>query len=181
MRRLLGALAILLSAGCTTAARTGYEVATDERTVATQTSDTQIALTIKKRLLESTVKGTGSLDVYCRNGIVVLAGVVERGSQAGSEGTTIARRVDGVKRVDTYFLPEQPSQVSDFTIKQKINAKMVGDGDLKAAQVDMSVIAGHVVLVGVVNSRAKVDKIIGHARSTDGVVAIKSFIQVMSQ
>ncbi len=68
--------------------------------------------------------------------------------------------------------------MSDFTIKQKINAKLIGDGDLKAGQVDMSVVAGHVVLVGVVNSGAKVDRIIGHARGTDGVVAVKSFIQV---
>ena len=180
MRRFFGVFALLLFASCTTVAKTGYESATDERSLATQTADTQIAATTKKRLLESNVKGTGGLDVFCRNGVVVLAGVVERGSSAGSEAVTIARRVDGVKRVDTYFLPEQPSSMSDFTIKQKINARLIGDGDLKAGQVDMSVIAGHVVLVGVVNSQAKVDKIIGHARATEGVVTIKSFIQVVA-
>ena len=178
MRGLAVALAALVVAGCTTVARTGYEAATDERSVATQTADTKIAATIKKNLLESSVKGTGGLDVFCRNGSVVLAGLVERGSQAGSEAVASARRVDGVRRVDTYFVPEQPSSVSDFTIKQKINAKLVGDGDLKAGQVDMSVIAGHVVLVGVVSSKEKVDKIVAHARSTDGVVVVKSFIQI---
>jgi len=178
MRCLFGVLAIVIMTGCTTVAKGGYEAATDERSLATQTADTQVAATIKKNLLESKVKGTGGLDAFCRNGAVVLAGVVERGSQAGTEAVAIARRVDGVKRVDTYFLPELPSSVSDFTIKQKINAKLIGDGDLKAGQVDMSVVAGHVVLVGVVNSKAKVDRIIGHARGTDGVVAVKSFIQV---
>ena len=178
MRGLAVGLAALVVAGCTTVARTGYEAATDERSVATQTADTKIAATIKKNLLDSSVKGTGGLDVFCRNGSVVLAGVVERGSQAGSEAVAIARRVDGVKRVDTYFVPERPSSVSDFTVKQKINAKLIGDGDLKAGQVDMSVIAGHVVLVGVVSSKEKVDKIVAHARSTDGVVAVKSFIQI---
>ncbi|MGH7354972.1 MAG: BON domain-containing protein [Candidatus Rokuibacteriota bacterium] len=182
MRGLIAvALAALVVVGCTTVARTGYETATDERSLATQTADTKIAATIKKNLLESSVKGTGGLDVFCRNGSVVVAGVVERGSQAGSEAVAIARRVDGVKRVDTYFVPDQPSSVSDFTIKQKIGAKLVGDGDLKAGQVDMSVVAGHVVLVGVVSSKAKVDKIVAHARSTDGVVAVKSFIQIGGQ
>ena len=168
----------LFITGCTTVARTSYEAATDERSLATQKADTEIAVTIKKNLLESDVKGTGGLDVFCRNGVVVLAGVVPRGSQAGTAAVTIARRVDGVKSVETYFLLEQPSAASDFAIKQKINAKLVGDGDLKAGQVDMSVIAGHVVLVGVVNRQEKVDKIIGHARATDGVVSVKSFIQI---
>jgi len=175
-----GFLAILLT-GCTTVARTGYEAATDERSLATQKADTQIALTIKKNLVDSDVKGTGGLDVFCRNGVVVLAGVVPQGSPAGPAAVAIAHRVDGVKRVETYFIADQASTVSDFSIKQKINARLVGDGDLKAGQVDMSVIAGHVVLVGVVNRKDKVDKIMTHARATDGVVAVKSFIQVAGQ
>src|SRR5262249_60663751 len=77
-----GFLAILLT-GCTTVARTGYEAATDERSLATQKADTQIALTIKKNLVDSDVKGTGGLDVFCRNGVVVLAGVVPPSSPAG--------------------------------------------------------------------------------------------------
>lgn len=181
LRRLVVAFLVVLVAGCTTIAKSGYEAAVDERSLAMQKADTQIALAIKKNLLQSNVKGTGGLDVFCRNGVVVLAGVVESGSEAGSEATNIARRMDGVKRVETYFLPNRPSAVNDFAIKQKINAKLIGDLDLKASQVDMSVIAGHVVLVGVVDRKEKVDKIIAHARSTDGVIAIKSFIQAPGQ
>lgn len=179
MKHLLIALLAVFYVGCTTVARTGYEAATDERSLAVQRADAGIALTIKKRLFDSNVKGTGGLDVFCRNGVVVLAGVVEPGSQAGAEAVRIARQVDDVKGVETYFLANQPSKVKDFTIKQKINAKLIGDGDLKAGQVDMAVVAGHVVLVGVVNRREKVDKIIAHARETEGVVTVKSFLQVM--
>jgi osmotically-inducible protein OsmY len=46
----------------------------------------------------------------------------------------------------------------DFEIKEKMHFKMVGDSDLMAAQVDMTGIDGHVVLVGVVSSRAKVER-----------------------
>ena len=49
---------------------------------------------------------------------------------------------------------------------------------MKAGQVDMAVIAGHVVLVGIVDRPEKIDKIIAHARATDGVVVVKSFIQL---
>ena len=86
-----------------------------------------------------------------------------------------------MKKVETYFLPSQPSVTGDFKIKEKIHFKMVGDADLKAGQVDMKVIDGHVVLVGVVDSGDKVSKIIAIASSTEGVKAAKSFIQVMSR
>ncbi len=181
MRHLLAPLLAALLAGCLTVAKTGYETATDERSLATQKADTQIVLSTKKNFLESSVKGLGGLDVFCRNGVVVLAGVVEPGSPARSEAVNIARRVEGVKGVETYFVPNRPSALNDFTIKQKINAKLVGDTDLKAGQVDMSVLAGHVVLVGVVDRREKIEKIIAHARSIDGVVAVKSFIQVAAK
>jgi hyperosmotically inducible periplasmic protein len=170
-------LAVLL-AGCTTIATQSYDVATDERSVGTQASDTDIFARIKKELAESKVKGTDSISVFCRNGIVVLAGVVPKGSEAGMEAVRIARGVQGVRKVETYFLPSQPSRTSDFEISEKIHYKMVGDVDLKADQVDMTVIDGHVVLVGMVSSKTKVEKIIGIARETKGVKVVKSFIQV---
>jgi osmotically-inducible protein OsmY len=181
--RSLGLLlsAVLLLGGCVVIARKGYEVATDERSVAMQQSDKKIALTIKKDLLQSSVQGTGRLDVFCRNGVVVLAGVAEPGSPLAAEAVKIATGMEGVRRVETYFVPSQPSKVSDFTVKEKIHAKLIGDRDLKAGQVDMAVIGGHVVLVGIVDRQEKVDKIVAHARSTQGVVAVKSFLQLAGQ
>src|SRR5262249_60429827 len=141
-----GFLAILLT-GCTTVARTGYEAATDERSLATQKAETQLALTIKKNLVDADVKGTGGLDVFCRNGVVVLAGVVPQGSAAGPAAVAIARRVDGVKRVETYFIPDQESTVSDFNIKKKIKARLVVDGGLIVGQGEYSGVQGVGVMV----------------------------------
>jgi osmotically-inducible protein OsmY len=55
---------------------------------------------------------------------------------------------------------------------------VVADWDLRFSQVSTSVLAGHVVLVGVVDREEKVKKILDHARATGGVVAVKSFIQI---
>jgi osmotically-inducible protein OsmY len=164
--------------GSTTMVGWGYDAATDQRSVVKQAGDTAIWGQIKNDLLQSGVKGTEQISVFCFNGIVVLAGVVAKGSEAGTEAMRIAHRVQGVKKVETFFLPSQQSQISDFEIKEKIHFKMVGDSDLMAAQVDMAVIDGDVALVGVVSSLAKVEKIIAIARATDGVKAVKSFIQV---
>jgi osmotically-inducible protein OsmY len=165
--------------GCTTAAYMTYEVATDERPLERQHLDTGIAGTIKTELLQSHVKGTAWIEVYCRRGVVVLAGVVEPGSTADREALAIARRVAGVQRVETYFVPNRPSLMSDYAIKLKVNARVIADWDLRFSQVSTSVLAGHVVLVGVVDREDKAKKIMAHARATGGVVAVKSFIQVV--
>lgn len=159
-------------------ARGGYDVATDQRSVSKQIDDAGIRGQIEKDLQQSRMDEIDKITVFCRNGIVVLTGVVANNSGVGTEAVRIARKVHGVKKVETYFLPSQQSQISDFEIEEKIHYKMVGDSDLKADQVDMTVIDGHVVLIGVVSSRAKINKIIAIAHATEGVKAVKSFIQV---
>jgi osmotically-inducible protein OsmY len=178
MKNYLALMLAFLLSGCIAMGTKGYDVATDERSVGKQTDDTAIWGQIQNDLLQSDVKGTDSISVFCRNGVVVLAGVVANDSQSGTEAVRIAHQVQGVKNVETYFLPGHRSRMSDFEIKEKIHFKMVGDSDLKADQVDMTVIDGHVVLVGMVSSKTKVEKIIGIARETKGVKVVNSFIQV---
>jgi hyperosmotically inducible protein len=178
--RALAPVLVLVLAGCTTVASTGYGTAVDERPLAVQAEDAKIATKVKTGLLDSGAKNLVAFDVYCHQGLVVLAGVVEPGSSAGQQAVAIARRVEGVRRVETYFLPGRPSTASDLAISAKLKARIVGDGDLKAPQVDWSVIAGHVVLVGVVDRPAKIDAVVRHARAVDGVTAVKSYIQLKS-
>ena len=179
-RGLALAFAVLLT-GCTTIASTAYQSATDQRSLAVQAEDAKIATKIRKGLLDTGVKNLLALDVFCHQGLVVLAGVVEQGSKVGDQAVTLARSVEGVKRVETYFLPNRPSTTSDVTIGAKLKARIIGDGDLKASQVDMAVIAGHVVLTGVVDRQAKINAVVRHARAVDGVVTVKSYIQIKAQ
>jgi hyperosmotically inducible protein len=179
-------LAVLLVVGlescnpylaATTAVQETYGTATDERSLTTQATDTEIEVKIKASLTASPVQGTSGIDVFCRQGIVVLTGVVPPGSSAGQEAVRVARATPGVKRVETYFVPSRPSWTNDFEIKEKIRATMVADPTLVSSRVDIAVYAGHVVLVGVVSSREKAEQFVKDARSVSGVVALKSFIQ----
>jgi osmotically-inducible protein OsmY len=163
-----------------TAVRETYSITTDQRSVGTQAADTAIEVQIKAALTTSPVKGASGIDVYCRNGVVVLVGVVTPGSSAGREAVKIAREASGVSRVETYFVNARPSWTKDFEIKESIRAVCVADPVLISGQVDIAVYGGHVVLVGAVPSRAKVDQFIQDARSVSGVVSVTSFIQVAS-
>ena len=156
-----------------------YDVATDPRSVFTQASDTQAEVQIKAALLASPVRGTSGIDVYCRQGVVVLVGVVPPGSQAGQAAVAIARQTSGVRRVESYFVASRPSWESDIAIKEEIRARLIADPALISGRVDIAVFAGHVVLVGVVVSRVYVEKFISDAQSVSGVVSVTSYIQTI--
>ena len=70
--------------------RRHYNVATDPRSVLTQATDTEAEVQIKAALLASPVRGTSGIDAYCRQGVVLLVGVVPPGSQAGQAAVSIA-------------------------------------------------------------------------------------------
>ena len=156
-----------------------YGVATDLRSLPTQESDTQAEVQLKAALVASPVKGTSGIDVWCRQGVMVLAGVVPPGSTAGQEAVRLARQTPGVTRVETYFVSSRPSWTNDFEIKEEIRATMVADPSLLSGRVDIGVYGGHVVLVGVVDSTQKAQQFVGVARSVNGVVSVKSFLQTI--
>jgi hyperosmotically inducible protein len=181
-KQVLPLMLIVALAGCSPyvlAAKESYEVATDPRSLVTQATDTEAEVQIKAALLASPVNGTSGLDVYCRQGVVVVAGMVPPGSQAGRAAVDIARKAPSVKRVETYFVSRRPSWESDLAIKEQIRAVLVADPVLVSSRVDIAVYAGHVVLVGAVASRVNVQKFISDARSVSGVVSVTSYIQTV--
>jgi hyperosmotically inducible periplasmic protein len=181
-KQVLPLMLIVALAGCNPyvlVAKEGYEVASDPRSLVTQATDAEAEAQIKADLLASPVSGTSALDVYCRQGVVVVAGLVPQGSQAGRAAVDIARKAPNVKRVETYFVSHRPSWENDVAIKERIRAVLIADPALVNSRVDIAVYAGHVVLVGAVPSRVNVEKFVSDARSVSGVVSVTSYIQTV--
>lgn len=155
-----------------------YGVATDVRSTAVQASDTDIEAKVEAGLLQSPVPGTGSLDVTCRQGVVLLAGIVPPGSGAGHAAVDVARQVPGVQRVETFFVPERPSEMSDLELKAKIKEAFVADTNLISGRVDVDVYAGHVVLIGVVDGPRQIQEFVDDAQAVPGVRSVRSYIQL---
>lgn len=157
-----------------------YDAATDPRSLATQASDTEVEARINAALLASPVPGTANLSALCRRGVVVLSGVVPPGSPAGRAAVEIARTTSGVRRVETFFVREQPSKTADFELASQLKAAFVADPNLVADDVDVRVYAGNAVLVGVVSSDAQKERFVDDAFAVTGVVSVRSYIQVKS-
>ena len=181
--QVLSLMLIGVLAGCSPyvlAAKESYEVATDPRSLVTQATDAEAEVQIKAALLASPVNGTSGLDVYCRQGVVVLAGMVPSGSRAGRAAVDIARQAPNVKKVETYFVTHRPSWERDVAIKEEIRTALIADPVLVSSRVDIAVYAGHVVLIGAVASREHVEKFISDARSVSGVMSVTSYIQTVT-
>jgi osmotically-inducible protein OsmY len=182
MRSLICLAAAVFAAGCNpyvmavSAVSQTYDVATDERSVGTQASDTEIEGKIKAALVESPVSGTDSISVYSRRGVVVLLGVVPPGSGAGAAAVSIARQTSGVRRVETFFVDSRPDEANDIELEGKIKAALVEDPNVTAGQVSASVYSGTAVLVGVVASEAQREEFVADVRSVAGVQSVRSYI-----
>jgi hypothetical protein len=149
MRRLLYTLVLLAlgQTGCTTAVIVTYQTLSDVRTIHEQHEDARIMGTIKDNLATKSGIGTAlQIHVFSHLGRVVLAGIVEPGSKLGGEAIGVARTVEGVRKVDSVFLPVRPSYPRDLTISLKLEAKVVGDLELRRTQVEWTVLAGTVVV-----------------------------------
>jgi osmotically-inducible protein OsmY len=156
-----------------------YGVATDARSVSTQASDTETEASVKASLLASPVPGTGSLTVWCRQGVIILGGVVPPGSPAGRAAVQIARSTSGVVRVETFFVSHQPSETSDLEIEAKIKAAFAADPAVMEERASVGVWDGHVVLVGVVKDPGRIDEYVTDAQSVSGVKSVRSYIQTV--
>jgi len=170
-------LLVLPSAGCVTMAATMiWDTATDERSVLEQADDSRIAMRIRLALLKADLKALDVVSVFSHRGHVVLVGVAPAGSALPGHVVAVAKDVEGVRRVDRYFVTARASRYRDFVMGLEVRSRIIGDMQLTSAQVDVAVIGGHVVLTGLVDRSDRIARAIAHARAVEGVVTVKSFI-----
>jgi osmotically-inducible protein OsmY len=175
-------LAILPSAGCVTMAATMiWDTATDERSVLEQADDGRIATRIRLAILKADFKALDAVSVFSHRGHVVLVGVAPAGSALPRQVAALANGVEGTKRVNTYFVTARVSRYDDFIMGLEVRSNIIGDMRLKAAQVDVAVVGGHVVLTGLMDRNEKIAAAVAHARAVGGVVKVKSFIDLVKR
>jgi hyperosmotically inducible protein len=175
---LTAAAAALTLNGCTLVVLGAYDMATDARPLPVQSDDGLIANTIRGELFEAGLRKFLAVDVFCHQGLVVLTGVERPGTDAAARAIAIARRQPGVRRVETYFFATRLSRSTDFGISTRFLGRVILDASLWAAQVDFAVINGHLILAGVVDGPPRLEAIIRHARSVEGVTTVRSYLQL---
>ena len=161
---------------------TAYKVATDERSAGVFAEDAMIAKSIQARLAtheDSEVRSELlNISVSVHRGRAVLVGELDSPA-AARKAVETARDTQGVTWAEGYFLPKRDGPLFDDTaIAAKVRSLFIGDSTLKGFQVDISVVQGHVVLVGVVSSMDDEMKCVDLAGQIEGVERVVDFIQI---
>jgi len=175
MQRLLAPLLALVLTGCAGQARTA---ASDGGTHDDRVADAKICESIRSRLLARDPGSLSVLSVLCNNQLVVIAGALPPDYKLAVEAVHVATKTQGVRRVETFFVPKAAQDTGDSAIAARIKAALAGDTGASTEGTDLTVVAGTAVLVGMVDEQAKADRIIANAGSVAGVKSVKSFIQL---
>jgi hyperosmotically inducible protein len=145
-----------------------------------QVDDRFLADKLRSALADSDQLTGTNITPHVYMGHVFLVGFVTHSDQQG-EATRAVQDVEGVRSVGAY-LPVRSAPAkggsnveSDAVIEAKVKAALVLAGQ-PVTRIDMQVLDGHVVLMGVVRSQEAVSAATAAARSVSGVTGVTSFL-----
>ncbi len=169
MSRELALVLVLLLTGCASQVPNTRTVDSEGNAHACQS--------IRSAVLARDASALTVLDVLCNGDLVVIAGALPPDYTPAVEAVHIARMTPGVRRVETFFVPRSAREASDSALATRVRTAVAGN-DGAAAATDLTVIAGTVVLVGVVDDQAKADQVVASIGAVSGVKSVKSFLRV---
>lgn len=165
----------------TTGCSTAYKSAVDQRSLSTLYDDEKITMAIRSKFVEDKTIHYLDISTYCYAGNVYLVGEYEKPEQK-NQAVKLASQVPGVKSVTEHFLPKRKDDscgISDnLAAEAKVRAGLIEDIDLSSTQIETKMIQCQVVLLGLVRSRADIEKAVSLAKGVSGVRSVKSYLTV---
>ncbi|OAQ20397.1 BON domain-containing protein [Thermosulfurimonas dismutans] len=171
---LLLVLPLLWSCGAAVVAggaTAGYKVATDPRSVGTQTDDATITARVKMALIKDPVTKARKIDVDTVNGIVTLTGMVETEAER-KKAEEVAKRVNGVRGVRNNLMVGHRSfgrSLDDKLLTARIKTKLIAEPGIRSLSIDVDTVNGVVTLTGMVKSEEQRRRVLEIVRTTKGV------------
>lgn len=170
---LLALSVCVLASGCVNVPYGLYE---DERAMGTIMDDKTLATDIKTQLLSRNFSDGFSVAVYCYGGKVFLVGTAEERFRAEAE--QIARDQQGVQSVTAHWFTGPSSITSDTQLELSVATSLITARRVSSTQVNLEVHGGQVVVLGMVNNQASVDRVLKAVRETKGVKDVVSYLLI---
>jgi len=152
------------------------KAASSEESAPAQADDLHLKVTLRETLLATDPDAAIHVTPYVYMGHAYLVGFVTGPAQAQALSAAV-QNVAGVRSLDTY-LPNRPPDsqtMSDLSIKAAVKAVLAVGGD-RVMQIDLDVLAGHVVLLGVVADQQAIDTAVAAAQGVNGVTGVTNFL-----
>jgi hyperosmotically inducible protein len=159
--------------------QSAYQTAMDERTSKQQMLDSIIAGHAQAELLKNKQIESTQITAYCYFGKLYLVGEYDSQEQLKTIYQCV-NRVEGKRAVISrlYLRDEQQDSdfISDTAMYTDIRTQLLADFDVTSSPVDVEVIQGDIVLLGVISDKEERDRIMAHAQSVDGVNRVVSYL-----
>jgi osmotically-inducible protein OsmY len=172
-----GGLALLLvGCGGMRPYRAMAKAASSEESVHAQVSDDRLKMAVREALVASVATAAVRVTPYVYMGHAYLVGFVD-GAAERETLTAAAQNVSGVRALDIYLpiRPAESSTASDLTLKGEVKGALALDRE-RVTQIDLDVLAGQVVLLGVVSSQQTIDSAVAAAQGVRGVTGVTNFL-----
>jgi hyperosmotically inducible protein len=154
--------------------------ARSERKPFTQVEDRLLVERVRSALGKDDQLADADITPYVYMGHVFLVGPVDHSDQQGN-ATKAVQDLEGVRSVEAY-LPVKSGDArtasaiaGDAAIQVKVKAALALAGQA-VTRVDVQVLDGHVVLLGVVKSQEAVSAAVTAARGVGGVTGVTNFL-----
>jgi osmotically-inducible protein OsmY len=158
--------------------------ATKEKGVTGALNDTKISTAIKVSLYQKDPELHRRVNVNVQNGEVMLTGAVP--TQAMHlDAVKIAWEPQGVKRVIDNMAISEGAGIGTYTqdtwITTQLKSALVFDGDIQSRNYSLKTVSGQVYVMGIAQDQAELDKVVNHARNTNGVTKVVSYVRMKNE
>lgn len=158
------------------------KAAASEETVRAQAEDKRLSLMVREAMLQADAAAAGRVSPHVYMDRVFLVGFVQS-EEERSLLEAAARGVEGVREVDGY-LPVKSADAASWTtetmndaeVKTELAAALAADMRTAKLRVDTSVLAGHIVLLGVVGSESERQDAMRVAANIAGADRVTNFL-----
>ena len=164
------------ASGCTI-----YSAAVDQRNIRTFAADTKSKLAIEKDFLDDKLVKVLDISAFVYNGHAYLTGEYSSPDQK-KRAIAIARNAEGVKDVTAHLLAKKNGDfcgvTDNATLSTKVKTALIKDKEIWATNINVEAVQCNIVLLGIVGTKAEIEKAIEHAKSVENVRSVKSYIRL---
>ncbi len=154
------------------------KAARSETSVVTQVEDQRLKSSMRQALLRNDPGEVLAVTPYAYMGRGYLVGFVDNAAQRQALIDAM-QGIEGMRALDTY-LPDKPpggsTTTNNLETKASVKAALALDPSQVVSRIDIEVLNGQVVLLGVVDSQQTIDSAVAHARSASGVTGVTNFL-----
>ena len=159
--------------------QTAYETAVDERSTRQQMLDAVVAGHAQAELYKDKTIRANQITAHCYFGKLYLVGEYDSQEQLRKIYECM-EKVEGKREMVCRLYLREDVPEEDFLDRQamaaELQAQLLADFEITSSPVDVEIVQGDIILLGVISEKEERDRIMAHALSTHGVNRVISYL-----